>query len=81
MFHKIKSVKPLSDMILYVEFINGEKKYYDVKPLMDIWEVFRDLKQNNLFNFVSVDAGGYGIMWNDYIDLACNELWENGNSV
>jgi len=26
-----------------------------------------------------VDTGGYGICWNDEIDLSCNELWENGN--
>ena len=81
MFHRIKNVKPLSDMILYVEFINGEVKYYDVKPLLNKWEVFKDLKENNLFNLVSVDTGGYGIVWNDYIDLACDELWENGKSV
>ena len=78
MFHKINSVKPLSDMVLHVEFTDGSIKHYDVKPLMDMWEVFKDLKENNLFNLVSVDTGGYGILWNDYIDLACNELWENG---
>ena len=65
-------------MILHVEFADGDIRLYDVKPLMDKWEVFKDLKDNNLFNYVSVDAGGYGIAWNDYIDLACNELWENG---
>ena len=81
MFYKIKNVKPLSDMVLYVEFINGDKKYYDVKPLMNRWEVFKDLKENNLFNLVSVDTGGHGISWNDYIDLACNELWENGKNI
>ena len=81
MFYKIKNVEPLSDMVLYVEFINGEKKHYDVKPLMHKWEVFKDLKENNLFNLVNVDTGGYGVSWNDYIDLACNELWENGKSI
>jgi hypothetical protein len=81
MFHKIKSVQPLPNMILYVEFISGDTKCYDVKPLMDKWEVFKDLEQCRLFNLVSVDTGGYGVIWNDYIDLACNELWENGYSV
>ena len=78
MFHRVKNVQPLSDMILYVEFIDGDIKHYDVKPLMSKWEVFKDLTQNSLFELVSVDTGGYGIIWNDYIDLACNELWENG---
>ena len=81
MFHKIKSVKPLSDMVLYIEFNDGNVKHYDVKPLINKWEVFKDLKENNLFDFVSVDTGGYGIVWNDYIDLSCNELWENGKNA
>ena len=80
MFHKIKNVQPLQDMILHVEFINGQIKRYDVKPLLDKWEVFKDLSQNGLFGLAHVDAGGYGVVWNDYIDLSCDELWENGLS-
>ena len=33
---------------------------------------------NSNINNVKVDAGGYGISWNDNIDLSSNELWENG---
>lgn len=25
--------------------------------------------------------GGYGIIWNDELDLSCDELWENGVTV
>lgn len=81
MFHRIKSVKPLPDMILHVEFLDGNRKHYDVKPLLHKWEVFKDLKENNLFSYVNVDVGGYGVTWNEDIDLACNELWENGKNV
>jgi hypothetical protein len=68
-------------MVLNVEFISGVVKHYDVKPLMDKWEVFTDLTQSGLFNLVHVDTGGYGVVWNEYIDIACNELWENGYAV
>ena len=30
---------------------------------------------------MQVDAGGYGISWNDDLDLSCDELWENGTVV
>ena len=30
---------------------------------------------------MSVDVGGYGIVWNDDLDLSCDELWENGVQV
>jgi hypothetical protein len=81
MFHRIKSVSPLPDMVLRIEFADGGEKHYDVKPLMDKWEVFKDLRENDLFRLVGVDAGGYGIAWNEYIDLACNELWDNGENI
>jgi hypothetical protein len=36
------------------------------------------LQRKTLFDLVHVEVGGYGIVWNKDIDLACNELWENG---
>ena len=33
-----------------------------------------------MFATVSVDVGGYGIVWNDELDLSYEELWENGNA-
>ena len=34
-----------------------------------------------IFNSVIVDQGGYGIVWNDNIDISCDELWTNGEEV
>lgn len=33
------------------------------------------------FNCVAVDVGGYGIVWNDDLDLSCDELWEHGIQI
>ena len=79
MFHKIKNVSALPEYKLSVQFSEGVTKIYDVKPLFDKIPVFAGLKDNlqEFFN-VSVDIGGYGIVWNDDIDLSCDELWENG---
>lgn len=79
MFHKVKSIKAMGDYNLAVWFWDGTMKKYDLKPLFDIWEGFNDLKIiPGLYEQVKVDLGGYGISWNDEIDLACDELWENG---
>ncbi|MFR4519140.1 MAG: DUF2442 domain-containing protein [Fusobacterium sp.] len=79
MFYKVQDVKPLEKYKLLVTFQNGEIKEYDVKPLFDKWQVFKDLIYiNGLFQQVKVDAGGYGISWNDDIDLSCDELYYNG---
>ena len=34
-----------------------------------------------LFGSVVVDQGGYGIIWNDDIDISCDELWANGEEI
>lgn len=79
MFHRVKSVKPLNDYKLNVVFLDGTEKIYNVAALFDKWDIFDSLKNiNGLFEQVKVDVGGYGIYWNDEIDLACNELWQNG---
>ena len=79
MFYKVNGVRPLPDYNLLVNFATGEKKQYNVKPLFDKWEPFKALVvTRGLFEQVKVDVGGYGISWNDTIDLSCNELYENG---
>ena len=82
MFHKIKNVSALPEYKLRVQFSEGVTKIYDVTPLFDKIPVFADLKDNlQAFFCVSVDVGGYGIIWNDDLDLSCDELWENGVQV
>ena len=82
MFHKIKSVTPLSDYILSVQFSEGITKHYDLKPLFDKYPMFIPLKEHlDLYYSASVDVGGYGVIWNDAIDIACDELFFNGETV
>lgn len=81
MFHKIKDVVALPDMQLSVQFANGTTKIYDAKPLISAMPVFSALEDYALFSSVNVDTGGYGIVWNDDLDLSCDELWEHGQEV
>ena len=82
MFHKVKNVSPLPDYRLSVQFSEGVTKLYDLKPLFDKLPVFQELQNNpELFSSVSVDVGGYGIIWDDELDLSCDELWEHGEQV
>lgn len=76
--HTIKSVKPLKNMILDVDFNNGVNKKYDVKRLVKKYDLFKELTNEELFNKVHVDTGGYGIIWNEDIDLSSEEIWNNG---
>ena len=79
MFHKVKNVWALPEYRLSVQFSEGVTKIYDVKPLFEKLPIFAELKNKpREFSSVSVDVGGYGIVWNDELDLSCDELWENG---
>lgn len=82
MFHKIKNVFPLPDFKLSVQFVEGVTKLYDLAPLFEKLPVFCYLKSHpEEFDCVSVDVGGYGIIWGDELDLSCDELWEHGVQV
>lgn len=81
MFHKVKNVYPKDNMIIEIDFNNKIKKVYDIKKILNKWRIFRELEDEELFRKVKVDAGGYGISWNENIDLSCEELWENGENI
>ena len=82
MFHKVKSVVPLQDYVLSVQFSEGVTKQYDLKPLFEKYPMFLPLKEHpDLYYAAAVDTGGYGVLWNDDIDIACDELYYNGTAV
>jgi hypothetical protein len=76
-FPKIKSVKPLPDYRLRIIFYNDIAVTYDCSPLLQE-ALFNPLRDESLFNQARVGFGGYGIVWNDEIDLSESELWLNG---
>lgn len=79
MAHKIKSVKPLDDFVILVVFRNGIEKTYDMRKLYPIFPQFKEFeKVTGLFEQVKVDTGGYGVSWNDELDLDAEDIWEDG---
>lgn len=55
-------------------------KHLKIYTLLDK-PVFAPLVNRWLFRAVKVDQGGYGISWNDDIDLAEAELWIHGQAM
>lgn len=82
MYHKIKSAAPLPGYTLRVCFSDGTSIDYAVSQLFARIEAFQTfLSVPGLFDQVRVDPGGYGISWNDDLDLDGEELWTNGTRV
>ena len=79
MFHKIKNITPVKEFTVLAHFTDGTDKLYDMKPLMEQYEAFHSLKTiPGLFEQVRADVGGYGVVWNEDIDLDAEEIWVNG---
>ena len=77
--HRIQEVKAKDNLIIEILFLGGEIKKYDVKNLFNRFPQFESLSTNKeLFKKVSVDIGGYGISWNDELDLDAETLWADG---
>lgn len=82
MTHKIKKVEAKENLILEVSFFDGTVKVYDVTLLFDVFPQMRVLKENKeLFQSVQVDCGGYGISWNEELDIDAEEIWEEGTVI
>ena len=76
-YPKICRAEVISDRILRVEFTNQAIKDYDISPLLEK-PMFAPLRQPAFFKSFSIEAGGYGVIWNEDIDLSEYELWRNG---
>ena len=79
---KVEVVVPLTDKRLLVFFRNGVVRKCDVQELLKKEAAFSPLLVNDaLFNTVSVQAGGYGVCWGDNLNLADDQLYENGEVI
>jgi len=76
-YPKIQAVEPLQGKRLRVTFSTGINKVYDCTTLLSETP-FAPLKNDILFRQVHADRTGYGVVWNDNIDLSESELWING---
>ena len=77
---KTQTVKPLAGKQLWVKFTNGVEKIYDCNQILRL-AAFQALQNDAFFKSVKVDPGGFGISWNDDIDLSEYELWVNSSEI
>ncbi len=77
---KIVSAQAIDDVTLIIEFSNHDRRKYCVTKLLN-QPMFSRLRNPSFFRSFQIDQGGYGIIWNDEIDLSEYELWQNGTDV
>ena len=78
---RIRKIKIDSQQyILIVLFDNGVVKEVDFKEKLQD-DFYNDLNNKILFEQAQVDSGGYGVSWNDDIDISEYELWNSGKII
>ncbi len=75
----IDSVRALDDLMIEAVFEDGAVYRYDVHPLIDQYPDFGRLRDEPaLFSRVRTIGRGGGVIWDDDLDLAAEEIRENG---
>ncbi|OGS90456.1 MAG: hypothetical protein A2Z95_04440 [Gallionellales bacterium GWA2_60_18] len=69
----VVKVEPGLDYKLYLEFENGERRIFDMRPYLDK-KPFAQLKGSPLFGKATVDYGT--VVWPGNIDIAPETLYD-----
>ena len=77
----ITKIKTLDDLKIEATFADGEVVLFDVKTLFEKYPVFHQLEDVNLFNSLKIDGVGYGVSWNDDLDLSSDGIYSRGTHI
>ena len=80
MFHKAIDLRFNEGTSLEVTFQDGQVKQYDMSVLFEKYPELKALKDRNLFVSGKLQ-GYYGIVWNDFIDIETETIYQNGHTV
>ena len=78
MYIGVKNVKPLKDYKLELEFENGEKKIFDIKPYLNTGKI-AELMDENLFKQVRISFDA--IEWPNGLDFDPEFLYKNSEKL
>ena len=71
----------LEDVKLKLTFLDGKIIRFDMSKLFDKISCLKKLQDRSLFLSGHLDKGGYGIIWNDDIDIDVMTIYEEGEVV
>lgn len=80
MFHKAIDLRFNEGTSLEVTFQDGQVKQYDMSVLFEKYPELTVLRDRNLFVSGKLQ-GYYGIVWNDFIDIETETIYQNGHTV
>lgn len=81
MIQRIRSVQPMPDYCLRVDFDDGRRVLYDVKEDMNLPGYSLLQQVPGLFQQVQLDSSRTCVYWDDEIDLPSDAIYEYGHEA
>ena len=82
MYNRLTNVSFKENLIIIAKFNDGKVVSYDIRQLYEQFPIFKELEKNPvLFINGKIAPGGCGIIFNDEIDIATEELYEFGTLI
>ena len=79
MFYHANKVKFLEGVVVELTFQDGKIIQYDLSQLFSKYPQFKELLLNRaLFENGKLDPGGYGVIWNDQLDIDATAIYYDG---
>ena len=75
------SLEFLEKCVIKVTYQNGVIKTLDMETLIPQYPVFAELRNRELFLSGHLDPSGWGIIWNDQIDIAIEGVYDLGKTI
>ncbi|MCT7953430.1 DUF2442 domain-containing protein [Ancylothrix sp. C2] len=79
-YPRILWAQAIDNRTLVVKFSNDEFRKYDISKLLEK-PLFAKLHNPVVFKNFRIEEGGYGLVWDEDVDISEYELWQNGISV
>lgn len=80
MFHKAIKLEFGKGVLIKVTFQDGKVKLFDMSTLFGKYPQLKALKNRLLFTKGKL-SGGYGIIWNDDLDIEAETIYEEGETI
>ena len=77
MFHRLVNVAFHENTIIKATFYDGKVVQYDISALFGKYPQLKALEDFSLFQRGKL-MGGYGIIWNDELDIEAETIYEDG---
>ena len=82
MFHDATKVCFKEKTIVEITYRDGNVIQFDIRSLYDKYPQFKVLEEDQqLFYSGQLDPGGYGVVWNDELDLSMSGVYRIGKVV